>query len=131
MHTEGEVVDIPPSDLRHLIVTDSELSELLMRAFILRRVGLINFHMGDAVLVGSRNNAGTLRLMEFLTRNAHPYAYLDVEQDIDAQSFLDQFHVRVEDVQPSSAGERRSSRTPPTPRWPIASASTSPSTPRR
>jgi thioredoxin reductase (NADPH) len=98
MHTEGEVVDIPPSDLRHLIVTDSELSELLMRAFILRRVGLINFHMGDAVLVGSRNNAGTLRLMEFLTRNAHPYAYLDVEQDIDAQSFLDQFHVRVEDV---------------------------------
>jgi thioredoxin reductase (NADPH) len=98
MHTDGEVVDIPPAELRHLIVTDAELSELLMRAFILRRVGLINFHMGDAVLVGSRNNAGTLRLMEFLTRNAHPYSYLDVDQDTDAQSLLDQFQVRVEDV---------------------------------
>ena len=98
MRTDGEVVDIPPTELRHLVVTDSELSELLMRAFILRRVGLIDFHMGDAVLVGSRNNAGTLGLMEFLTRNAHPYSYLDVDRDKDAQSLLDQFHVRVEDV---------------------------------
>jgi thioredoxin reductase (NADPH) len=98
MATDGEVVDIPAIELRQLIVTDSELSELLMRAFILRRVGLINFHLGDAVLVGSRNNAGTLRLMEFLTRNAHPYNYLDVEEDRDAQSLLDQFQVRVEEV---------------------------------
>ena len=98
MASDGEVVDIPAADLRHLIVTDSELSELLMRAFILRRVGLINFHLGDAVLVGSRNNAGTLRLMEFLTRNGHPYNYLDVEQDPDAQALLDQFQVRVEEV---------------------------------
>jgi len=98
MATDGELVDIPTAELRHLIVTDAELSEVLMRAFILRRVGLINYHMGDAVLVGSRNNAGTLRLMEFLTRNAHPYNYLDVEQDRDAQALLDQFHVRVEDV---------------------------------
>src|SRR5262249_54092780 len=98
MATDGELVDIPTAELRHLIVTDAELSEVLMRAFILRRVGLINYHMGDAVLVGSRNNAGTLRLMEFLTRNAHPYNYLDVEQDRDAQALLDQFQVRVEDV---------------------------------
>jgi thioredoxin reductase (NADPH) len=98
MASDGEVVDIPAAELRQLIVTDSELSELMMRAFILRRVGLINFHLGDAVLVGSRNNADTLRLMEFLTRNGHPYNYLDVEQDPDAQSLLDQFRVRVEEV---------------------------------
>src|SRR5262249_31298433 len=64
MRTNGEVVDLPAAELRHLIVTDAELSELMMRAFILRRVGLIDFHLGDAVLVGSRNNAGTLRLRE-------------------------------------------------------------------
>ena len=57
---DGEVVDIPPSGLRNLVVTDAELSELLMRAFILRRVALISNHLGDAVVLGSRHCAGTL-----------------------------------------------------------------------
>src|SRR5262249_43753547 len=71
----GEVVDIPPQGLRNLVVTDAELSEMLMRAFILRRVALINNHIGDAIVVGSRHCARTQALREFLERNAHPYVY--------------------------------------------------------
>jgi thioredoxin reductase (NADPH) len=69
-----------------------------MRAFILRRVELIAQGLGDVVLVGSNNSPGTLRLREFLTRNGHPYASVDVEKDPDVQELLDRFQVRVEDA---------------------------------
>jgi thioredoxin reductase (NADPH) len=69
-----------------------------MRAFILRRVGLLSHGLGDAMLIGSKHSAGTLRLQEFFTRNAHPYTYVDVEGDPDVQALLDRFHVGVGDV---------------------------------
>ena len=95
---DGEVVDIPPSGLRNLVVTDAELSELLMRAFILRRVALINNHFGDAVVVGSRHCARTQGIREFLQRNGHPYTYLDVEQDEGARVLVDRFHIGPQDI---------------------------------
>ena len=95
---DGEVVDIPPSGLRDLVVTDAELSELLMRAFILRRVSLISNHLGDAVVVGSRHCANTLRIKEFLTRNGHPYLYLDVEEDEGARALVERFHILPHDI---------------------------------
>ena len=69
-----------------------------MRAFILRRVGLLAHGQGDATLIGSTHSAGTLRLQEFFTRNGHPYTYLDVERDPSVQDLLDRFHVGVGDV---------------------------------
>ena len=69
-----------------------------MRAFILRRVELIAHGLGDVVLIGSDHCAGTLRVKEFLNRNGHPYAYLDLDRDADVQAVLDQFRVSVEDV---------------------------------
>jgi thioredoxin reductase (NADPH) len=98
MRTDGELLDVPPPGLRRLVVADAELSELLMRTFILRRVLLITRRLGDVVLVGSRRNPGTLQLMEFLTRNGHPYGYLDVEEDPAAQSLLDQFGVTSKNI---------------------------------
>jgi thioredoxin reductase (NADPH) len=68
------VIRVEPKDFRALVQTDSELSELLLRAFILRRMGLLAGNMGDVILVGSRHSGATLRVQEFLTRNAHPYA---------------------------------------------------------
>ncbi len=94
----GEVVDIPPSALRNLVVTDAELSELLMRAFILRRVSLISNSLGDAVVLGSRHCARTLGLREFLTRNGHPFTYLDVEQDEGARALVERFHISPQDI---------------------------------
>jgi CRP-like cAMP-binding protein len=94
----GEVIELAREGLLSLVQTDSELSEIIMRAFILRRVDLIAHGFGDVVLIGSNHSAGTLHVKEFLTRNSHPYAYLDLDRDADVQDLLDQFHVSAEDV---------------------------------
>jgi thioredoxin reductase (NADPH) len=67
MVEDGDVLVIGPQGFRRLIQEDPELSEVLMRAFILRRVVLIARGSGDATLIGSAHSAGTLRLQEFLT----------------------------------------------------------------
>ena len=95
---EGEVLAIDSEHLRAIVQTDAELSEILMRAFILRRVGLIASRSGDVILIGSSHSAGTLRLQQFLTRNAFPYVSIDVERDPSAQALLDRFHVSADDI---------------------------------
>ncbi len=94
----GEVIVLVREELLRLVQTDYELSELLMRAFILRRVALMEEGLGDVVLIGSKFCSGTLRVREFLSRNAHPYAYFDLEQDAEVQHLLDQFKVSVNDI---------------------------------
>ena len=94
----GRVLEVPRPVLKSLIQVDPELSEILLRAFILRRMGLLSGHHGDAVVLGSRHSAGTLRLQEFLTRNGHPYRYVDVDLDDNVQALLDAFEVAVSDV---------------------------------
>jgi len=94
----GEVIEVDRERLLGIVQTDAELSEIILRAFILRRVELIAHGHGDAVLVGSNHSSGTHRIKEFLTRNGHPYAYLDLDRDPDVQELLDRFHVRVEDI---------------------------------
>jgi thioredoxin reductase (NADPH) len=94
----GEVIELDRNHLLGLVQVDSELGEVLMRAFLLRRLDLIARGIGDVVLVGSRHSADTLRLQEFLSRNGHPYASLDVERDPDVQTLLDHFQVAVEEV---------------------------------
>jgi len=94
----GEVIEVDREDLLALVQTDSDLSDILMRAFILRRVELIAKSIGDVVLVGSSHCAGTLRIKEFLTRNGHPYSSIDLDHDSGVQDLLDHFHVALEDV---------------------------------
>jgi thioredoxin reductase (NADPH) len=94
----GEVIELTRQELLRLVQTDSELSEILMRAFILRRVRLIAAGLGDVVLVGSAHSSGTLRIKEFLMRNGHPYSYIDLEKDTDVESLLERFHISTADV---------------------------------
>jgi thioredoxin reductase (NADPH) len=94
----SQVIQLDREHLLSLVQTDSELSDILMRAFILRRVELITRGAGDVVLVGSVHCAGTLRVKEFLTRNGHPYAYIDLDRDAGVQDLLDRFHITPEDV---------------------------------
>ncbi len=96
--TAVRAIRVERPQLHRLVQTDAELSELLMRAFILRRMGLLAGGLGDAVVVGSQHSAATLRVQEFLTRNGHPYRYVDVDRDRQFQSLLDDFHVTVADV---------------------------------
>jgi len=98
MREDGELLEMTPDALRKVVQSDSELSEILLRAFILRRVALIADHRGDAVLIGSSHSAATLRIREFLTRNGQPHTYLDVEEDPGVQALLDRFQLRLEGV---------------------------------
>ena len=95
---DGEVLAIDEAQLRTVVQTDSELSELFMRAFILRRVNLFTSQSSDVILLGSTHSAGTLRLQQFLTRNTYPFVNLDVDADPSVRELLERFHVKVEDI---------------------------------
>ena len=92
------LLEISRANLQHIMQNDAALGEMFLRAFIARRVYLVNNQIGDAVLVGSTNSADTLRLRAFLSRNSHPFTYLDVERDPDVQTLLDHFAIRIGDI---------------------------------
>ncbi len=94
----GEVIQLTREQLFGLVQTDAEIGAILMRAFIYRRVELTAQGIGDVILVGSRHSASTLRIKEFLTRNGHPFKYIDLDQDVDVQTLLDRFHVAPADI---------------------------------
>jgi len=94
----GEVIEVDHEHLMAIVQTDAELSEVLMRAFILRRARMIARGVGDVVLIGSRHSQDTLRIQEFLTRNSHPYTSIDLDRDSGVQELLDHFNVAVADI---------------------------------
>src|ERR1700751_4302513 len=94
----GEFLELSGDGLRSLVAKDAELSEIFMRAFILRRLELIRTGQGNVILMGSRHSANTLRLLEFLTRNEHPYTYVDLDTDKTSQELLDRFEVKVDEI---------------------------------
>jgi len=94
----SELVVADREALRRLVQRDAELSEIFLRAFILRRLELMNAANQDLVLLGSRHSADTMRIKEFLARNGQPFTYQDVETDPGVQALLDQFHVGVNEV---------------------------------
>jgi len=91
----SELIEIDREELRGLVQTDSELSDIFLRAFILRRLELIARGIGDLILIGSSHSLETFRIKEFLTRNYQPYAYIDLERDAEVQDLLDRFHVTI------------------------------------
>jgi len=94
----GEFLELSAVGLRTLVASDAELSEVFMRAFILRRLALIHRGFGNLIVMGSRHCANTLRIREFLGRNAHPYNYVDLDTDKTSQELLDRFEVKTGDV---------------------------------
>jgi thioredoxin reductase (NADPH) len=95
---DGTIVVVDHDRLRALVQRDPELSEILIRAFILRRVALLAENDQDLILLGSRHSARTLRLKEFLTRNGEPFTYHDIEADPATQALLDEFQIGVNEV---------------------------------
>ena len=93
-----KVLEIDLAQLRHIVQTDAELSEIFLRAFALRRAHLIANKLGGIVLIGSSHSADTLRLKAFLARNGHPYVYLDVERDRDVDALLEHFQIALGEI---------------------------------
>jgi thioredoxin reductase (NADPH) len=95
--TDVEAVSIPPDRLRALLVAEAELGERIMRALILRRVGLIESGAGP-IIIGDEGQGDVLRLVNFLRRNGHPYQRLDAVGDSCAETLIAQFHVTPDEL---------------------------------
>lgn len=94
----GEVLEIATDDLKALVSRDTELSDILLRAFILRRLMLVTRQLGNVLLLGSDHSAETLGLREFLVRNSHPYTYVDLDTDVASRCLLDRFSVSLDEI---------------------------------
>lgn len=98
MSDAGEVIEVSREELLRIVQTDPEIGELMLKAFIYRRIALIDHELGDAVVIGSIYSAATLAIREFLSRNGHPYSYLDLDRDGDIQALFDRFDVGPDDI---------------------------------
>ncbi|HKR23727.1 MAG TPA: FAD-dependent oxidoreductase [Allosphingosinicella sp.] len=96
--TAGEAVAIPPERLRALLIAEAELGERIMRALILRRVGLIETGGGGPIIVGRENDGDVLRLVNFLSRNGLPHQRFDPDHDSCAQTLIERFRVEPEEL---------------------------------
>ena len=94
----GEFLQIASGEFRALVAKDAELGDILMKAYILRRMLLISEEASNVLVLGSLNSANTLRLREFLGRNGYPYKFIDLDTDERSQSILDHFQVKVDEV---------------------------------
>jgi thioredoxin reductase (NADPH) len=88
-----EALIIAPDRLRALLIAEAELGERIMRALILRRVGLLETGAGGPIIVGRADNGDVLRLENFLRSNSHPRQTLDPDTDSDAKALIERFHV--------------------------------------
>jgi thioredoxin reductase (NADPH) len=98
MISSGHIITLDRPSLQRLMQNDSEVGEIFMRAFILRRIELLATSSGDALVLGSINSSDTLRIRDFLTRNGHPFTFVDLDKDEDVQELLEEFEVCVKDI---------------------------------
>lgn len=89
--SDVQAIVVPTESLRALLIAEAELGERIMRALILRRVNLIERHIGGPVLIGDPRSADMVRLQGFLTRNGYPHQVVDPADDADAKALLDRY----------------------------------------
>lgn len=89
---------IPVAELRSLLIAEAELGERIMRALILRRIGLLETGAGGPIIVGSAENGDVLRLEGFLTRNGHPHQRLDPKSDPCGRVLVEKFEVSLQNL---------------------------------
>jgi len=95
--TDVDAVAIPPDRLRALLIAEADLGERIMRALILRRMGLIESGAGP-IIIGEEGDADVLRLVNFLRRNGHPYQRLDPSGDSCGRTLIERFEVTKEEL---------------------------------
>lgn len=110
---DSRVVRVKRADFRRMVSAESDIGEIMMRAFILRRVGLIRHAQGGVVLVGSGHGADTLRLQRFLMRNGYPHRLYDIDSDPDARGFLNCFELTPDQLPVVIASDDKVLRNPP------------------
>ena len=109
---DSRIVRVRRADFRRMVTAEPDIGEIVMRAFILRRVGLIRHVHGGVIVVGPAHTADTLRLQQFLSRNAYPHRLLDTERDAEAGGFLECFSLTAADLPVVIAPGHRVLRNP-------------------
>jgi thioredoxin reductase (NADPH) len=94
----SRAIRVKRGDFRRMLQSEPDIAEIVMRAFILRRVGLIRHSQGGAVLVGPGHSADTLRLQQFLSRNSYPLRLVDTERDAEAHGYLERFSLKHDEL---------------------------------
>lgn len=107
----SRVLRVKRRDFQRMIAAEPDIGEIIMRAFILRRVGLMLHEQGGVTLIGPGHSANMGRIETFLTRNGYPHRRIDTEVDVDAGGFLDCFELTEEDL-PVVVCEGRAHRNP-------------------
>ncbi|MEY2412317.1 MAG: thioredoxin reductase, partial [Acidobacteriaceae bacterium] len=95
---DGSVLEVGREKILSLIAKDTELGDVFMEAFVARRLQMIQLGEGNVVLFGSKSSARTLALREFLTRNAHPFMYVDIDRESFAGELMDKLAVRQSEL---------------------------------
>lgn len=85
-------ISFDAAHLRALVIGSADVGEIIMRAFILRRVSLLDEGAGS-VLIGPAGNASLSRLQGFLTRNAFPYIVLDASTDGEGRALIERLGI--------------------------------------
>lgn len=112
---DSRLVRVDPASFRRLVAGEPDIGEIIMRAFILRRVGLIQSGQGGVLLAGSAHAADTVRLRSFLIRNGYPHRLLDTDLDQDAAHLIEGFGLRPDECPVVILPDRRVLRCPSTP----------------
>ncbi len=94
----SRVVRVKRADFRKMLSAEPDIGEIVMRAYILRRVGLIRYSRGAVTVIGSSRGADTLRLERFLRRNNYPHRLLSIDTDRDAEGLLARHHLSLADL---------------------------------
>jgi thioredoxin reductase (NADPH) len=94
----GSVLELSREQVLSLMAKDSELGEIFMEAFVARRLLMIQLGEGNVVLFGTKSSARTLALREFLTRNAHPFSYVDIDEGSYASELMEKLAVRNSEI---------------------------------
>jgi thioredoxin reductase (NADPH) len=94
----SHLLELSAENLRTLISKDAELSDIFMKTFLARRLSMSSHGRTNVLILGSRYSAQTLAVREFLTRDGHPFAYVDLDTDSSSQELLDRFGVCSDDV---------------------------------
>jgi len=111
---DSRVIRVPRDGFQRLVTGEPDIGEILMRAFILRRVGLIAHAQGGVTLIGPGHGGDTVRLQRFLTRNGYPFRLLDTEVDPDADGFLEGFGIDCDQLPVVISPDERVWRNPAT-----------------
>ena len=91
-------LEVCPDTLKKLVVSDPEISDLVLAAFIARRRLLLAQNQGEITILGSRYSPQLYALREFLERNARPFTWMDVENDPAAQQLVESFQLGADEM---------------------------------